>query len=328
MKSVKLSCLSLLGIILMLTGCNSMPDTTPVQPKTTEVTGTGDKQIAVVEELYNITARETSKGSGVWLLTTRIKFNTMSEELKVTDAPVLMLLDETDQPIADAVFKLGNNAVDTRSKTLFQEFAVKTDGTEQSFTFYLNLADKDQIIDILKKTKSFVVEVVGEGIGSGRATASSDTDEETDATAPSGVEVILPPSIKNNVEVVSASDVEIDSDSYPSISVTFKLSGKANTAALTGSTNQMWIVGVPQDASGASVRDIIPNYGEWRTDDSDGNEFKEFLEGEVGSTITMTFTGDNCTELFEKDQDKIDAGRNKVEKASAKVKKLKLKITN
>ncbi|MBR1468351.1 MAG: hypothetical protein IJ606_07000 [Bacteroidaceae bacterium] len=251
----------------------------------------------------------------------------MSDELKVTDAPILMLLDENNQPIADGVFKLGSNAVDTQSKTLFQEFAAKTDGTEQSFSFYLNLADKDLIIDILKKTKCFVVEVVGEGIGSG---SSSDTDdtivEETAST--SGIEVILPNSLNGKVEVVNVNGVNLDSNGYPEVDVSFKLVAKVSTSSLVGSTNQLWIAGIGQDANGVDVKDLLPNYKEWRTDDSDGTEFKSFLESEPGATITMTFTGENNVELFEIDQAKIDAGRAKTEAAAEKVKKFKLKINN
>ena len=35
----------------------------------------------------------------------------------------------------------------------------------------------------------------------------------------------------------------------------------------------------------------MPNYDQWRTNDSNGSEFKEFLEGEPGNTITLEFTG-------------------------------------
>ncbi len=327
MKTTKAYLLGLFGFIAMLAGCTSIPDATPVQPKSSEVIGTGDQQIAVVDELYNISVRETSKGSGMWILTTRIKFNTMSEELKVTDAPILMLLDENDQPIADGVFKLGSNAVDTQSKTLFQEFAAKTDGTEQSFSFYLNLADKDLIIDILKKTKSFVVEAVGEGIGSRRSSDAEDTVvEETVGSA--GIEVILPNSLNGKVEVINVNGVNLDSNGYPEVDVTFKLVAKVSTSSLVGSTNQLWIAGIGQDANGVDVKDLLPNYKEWRTDDSDGTEFKSFLESEPGATITMTFTGENNVELFEKEQAKIDAGRAKTEAAASKVKKFKLKLNN
>ena len=70
-----------------------------------------------------------------------------------------------------------------------------------------------------------------------------------------------------------------------------------------------------QTENGVDVKQLLPNYREWRTHDSDGSEFKSFLEGEIGETITLEFTGDN--ELSED-----------VEKDLEKVKKFKLLITN
>ena len=58
----------------------------------------------------------------------------------------------------------------------------------------------------------------------------------------------------------------------------------------------------------------MPNYNEWRSDDS---EFKTFLESEPGETINMTFTGSNAEESSES-----------VSSLCEKVNKFKLKITN
>lgn len=150
--------------------------------------------------------------------------------------------------------------------------------------------------------------------------------EETVGSA--GIEVILPNSLNGKVEVINVNGVNLDSNGYPEVDVTFKLVAKVSTSSLVGSTNQLWIAGIGQDANGVDVKDLLPNYKEWRTDDSDGTEFKSFLESEPGATITMTFTGENNVELFEKDQSKIDAGRAKTEAAASKVKKFKLKLNN
>lgn len=54
---------------------------------------------------------------------------------------------------------------------------------------------------------------------------------------------------------------------------------------------QVFIYGVPQDKNGRAISEIMPNYGEWRPNDSDGDKFKEFLKGDVDGTITLSFSG-------------------------------------
>ncbi|MBR3283862.1 MAG: hypothetical protein IKI60_00880 [Alloprevotella sp.] len=127
-------------------------------------------------------------------------------------------------------------------------------------------------------------------------------------------DIILPSALRGSVSVVPG-DMEVtkNSNGFPEVSITFKLNKKVNTAALASAYGQLWIVGVGQDAQGRDVKELLPNYNEWRTHDSDGKEFKEFLEDTPGSTITMTFTGS--------DDGDVDAG-------IAKVKKFKLKLTN
>ena len=77
---------------------------------------------------------------------------------------------------------------------------------------------------------------------------------------------------------------------------------------------QMWIIGIGQTENGVDVEELLPYYREWRSGDSDGKEFKEFLESEPDETITLEFTGDNKS-------------NNDVESDLEKVKKFKLKIT-
>jgi hypothetical protein len=93
----------------------------------------------------------------------------------------------------------------------------------------------------------------------------------------------------------------------------------------------MWIAGHALDSEGREIEDLNPKgitSREWRTDDN-GKEFKEFLEGNVGGTITMHFRGeDNIEDIFEKDQSVIEAGHNMVRNAAKEFKKFKLRITN
>lgn len=166
----------------------------------------------------------------------------------------------------------------------------------------------------------------------------SESTTTTTPTTPSYIaslqpeDVILPSQLKGKVEVLNGENdcipVEFSDNGYPEVTITFKLLEKVETAPLASSYGQLWIVGVGQDSAGRDVKDLLPNYGEWRTGDSDGSEFKSFLEGEPDETITLSFTGENNVELFEKDEAKIQAGREKTEAAMAKVAKFKLKITN
>lgn len=137
-------------------------------------------------------------------------------------------------------------------------------------------------------------------------------DNETEETKPS-LEVILPSTLKGKVEVAFCGEVTKSNYGFPEVEIGFKLLQTVNTSSLVSSYGQMWIVGVGQDEKGRDVKELLPNYGEWRTGDSNGKEFKEFLESEPGETINMTFTGGNDGDVSE--------GINKVAK-------FKLKITN
>ncbi|MBE6240602.1 MAG: hypothetical protein E7115_03800 [Bacteroidales bacterium] len=162
-----------------------------------------------------------------------------------------------------------------------------------------------------------------------------DTPEARRAKHPGYVlveNVKLPKSISGSVELVANEDgyfpIYLDEYNYPSIDFTFKLLKSVNTAPLSSAYGQMWLNGVPQKSNGANVKDLIPSYDEWRSDDSDGRQFKNFLEGEVGETITMTFTGENNIELFETDQSKINAGVAKTKAACKEVAKFQFFIVS
>lgn len=125
--------------------------------------------------------------------------------------------------------------------------------------------------------------------------------------------VLLPSPLKGKVEVISA-EKGTSSYGYPEMTITFKLLSKVNTRPLCSEGGQMWIYGVGETESGIAVKSLLPNYGEWRSHDSDGEEFKTFLEGDPDDTITMEFTGD-------KD------GSSNVAEDLEKVKKFKLKLS-
>jgi len=126
--------------------------------------------------------------------------------------------------------------------------------------------------------------------------------------------VLLPSQLKGKVEVINA-EKSVNSYGSPSMVITFKLLSKVNTSSMCSEYGQMWIIGIGQTENGVDVEELLPYYREWRSGDSDGKEFKEFLESEPDETITLEFTGDNKS-------------NNDVESDLEKVKKFKLKITN
>ncbi len=126
--------------------------------------------------------------------------------------------------------------------------------------------------------------------------------------------VLLPSQLKGKVEVINA-EKSVGDYGYPSMTVTFKLLSKVNTSSMLSEYGQMWIVGIGQTENGIDVKQLLPNYGEWRSGDSDGKDFKDFLESDPGETITLEFTGDKDS------SDDVSADLEKV-------KKFKLKITN
>ena len=317
--------LLLLAATWMLQSCDSTPESVSINAADIEVIGANDNQLKVVDEMYKLVQRETSKGSGMWLLNLRIKLNTGNQALEATDAPTIELLDNMGEPIDGCILKIGDNAMETKSKNDFAEFAKLTDGSEQTFGFFLNLTSLEKVNLIMKQVNTFRLNV---GEETSDSMIASDETEAREEIASEGIEAILPSNLQGKVEVVSVDGVDVDEYAYPEISVTFKLRQTVNTASLVSEYGQLWIVGVAQDVTGSDVKELLPNYKQWRSDDSDGEEFKQFLEDAPGNTITMHFTGDNGLDALENDASKIEAARSRVNDAASRVKKFRLKLVN
>ncbi len=167
---------------------------------------------------------------------------------------------------------------------------------------------------------------------SAEASSSSDTGNHLAVINVSNI--ILPPEISDAVTIVPQSGGNVYCDfnrvDFPEVGITFKLLKKVNTASMVNEYNQMWIVGFAMDGEGRDINELNPEdtAREWRTDDSDGKEFKKFLEGNIGSTITMNFTGESNFEALESDQSIIEAGKNRTRNAAKNFKKFRLKIKN
>lgn len=173
--------------------------------------------------------------------------------------------------------------------------------------------DSKELSDPAKIRLSSTVEEIEEPTNS-----SADEEATEEAKITTGnfelSNVLLPSQLKGKVEVIHA-EKSVGSLDYPSMEITFKLLSTINTSSMCSQYGQMWIVGVGQTENGVDVKELLPSYREWRSGDSDGREFKEFLESEPGETITLEFTGSNVSS-------------NDVKSALEKVKKFKLKIKN
>lgn len=206
---------------------------------------------------------------------------------------------------------LGNDATDVVfDEEQLEAIFVLREGESSAITFSIpkNIADK---IKAIKMSSKWDEDKETESQNEKSENEEAET-EETSSFELSNV--LLPSQLKGKVEVISA-EKSVSSYGYPSMEITFKLLSKVNTSSMCSEYGQMWIVGVGQTENGVDVKELLPNYREWRSGDSDGNEFKEFLESEPGETITLEFTGDKDSS-------------NDVESDLEKVKKFKLKITN
>ena len=123
--------------------------------------------------------------------------------------------------------------------------------------------------------------------------SSSEDGNEKSGLQPS--DIILPSQLKKFVEVINGAEGSLNitngAGDIPHLEITFKLLKKTSSKAYENPYGQVFIYGIPQDESGRSISEILPSYGEWRPDDSDGSKFKEFLNGDVGETITLSFSG-------------------------------------
>lgn len=155
-------------------------------------------------------------------------------------------------------------------------------------------------------------------------TGNTDTQKsETPAPAQTSFDlanITLPSQLKGKVELVEA---DLSAGKYgPEMSITFKLLEKVPTAGLVSEGGQMWIVGAGLNEKGAEVKTLMPTYKEWRTSDSEGSSFKNFLESDPGETITMEFNGASGDEWAVEQVPNLN-----VNEELKKVKKFKLFLT-
>ena len=306
-----------------------------IKPKTTKITGPLGEFFEVVNREYKYVNYENNTG----LLQLNVEIKRIKEggpkdaswssrptfTVSILDGDENVLATESTDVVfnRDALESLFALGVDETSPIAIQFDKKNTDGTA-----YFKVASKWDADEEESSNESDYAEIVEEEPAVEETSGMTvETGEIAAPTSKPSLDVSLPSALKGNVEIIAA-DKYIGDYGFPTVDVTFKLLKNVNTSGLCSSYGQMWIVGIGQDSNGVTVRDLLPSYDEWRSGDSDGHEFKDFLEGEVGETITLSFTGDNNTELFEEDQSKIDAGKAKTEAGLEKVEKFKLTLKN
>ncbi len=269
-------------------------DPIKVKPKSTKISGSLGEFFEVVDRTYKIRFEDSDYKISIEI--TRIKeggpavynaHSISSDQIAHEPKMFLKLFDLDGDEVADdeaGIFRLSDI------------FALSV-GESTTLTFNNGRVDTDPYI---KDASTFNISSTWDGINpksdSNTVSVSTTKSNKESSTKASGVEVILPSSLRGKVEVTHVSKAYPGEYGFAAIDVNFKLLQKVNvTPDMHGSpSGQVWIVGEVQDANGLTVKDLMPNYNEWRTDDSDGSEFKTFLQSEPGETINMTFTGSDA----------------------------------
>ena len=306
-----------------LVSCSSGVDPKKITPTSTEFTS-GDlaKYIEVVDQPSELLFDEKDGAIATQYIRLKVTLRMTKDGFKNVDArdinftgllsvATIYLVDENGSKIQDLSIK-------SEELLKLQKLLTGSEGDTQEIVFegeYHNGDDAPKWFEQASKFTPYLTADISTEGASSEVTESEETSESTEGASSFDLNnVLLPSQLKGKVEVISA-EKSVDSYGFPSMNITFKLLSKVNTSSMCSEYGQMWIVGVGQTENGVDVKELLPNYREWRSGDSDGKEIKGFLEGEPGETLTLEFTGSN-------------ESSSNVESDLEKVKKFKLKITN
>ena len=306
-----------------LVSCSSGVGSKEITATSTEFTS-GDlaKYIEVVDQPSELLFDEKDGAIATQYIRLKVTLRMTKDGLKNVDArdinftgllsvATINLVDENGSKIQDLSIK-------SEEVLKLQKLLTGSEGDTQEIVFegeYHNGDDAPKWFEQASKFTPYLTADISTEGASSEETESEETSESIEGASSFDLNnVLLPSQLKGKVEVISA-EKSVDSYGFPSMNITFKLLSKVNTSSMCSEYGQMWIVGVGQTENGVDVKELLPNYREWRSGDSDGKEIKGFLEGEPGETLTLEFTGSK------------DSSSN-VESDLEKVKKFKLKITN
>ena len=308
--------------MIMLVSCSGV-GSKQITPTSTEFTS-GDlaKYIEVVDQPSELLFDEKDGAIATQYIRLKVTLRMTKDGLKNVDArdinftgllsvATINLVDENGSKIQDLSIK-------SEELLKLKKLLTGSEGDTQEIVFegeYHNGDDAPKWFEQASKFTPYLTADISTEGASSEVTESEETSESTEGASSFDLNnVLLPSQLKGKVEVISA-EKSVDSYGFPSMNITFKLLSKVNTSSMCSEYGQMWIVGVGQTENGVDVKELLPNYREWRSGDSDGKEIKGFLEGEPGETLTLEFTGSN-------------ESSSNVESDLEKVKKFKLKITN
>jgi hypothetical protein len=307
----------------MLVSCSSGVATKEITPTSTEFTsGELAKYIEIVDQPSELTFSETEGSIPAQYIRLKVTLRLIKDGIKDVDArdidftgllsvATINLVDENGSSVQDL-------SVKNEDLLKLKKLLTGSVGDTAEIIFEGEFHNHDFAPKWFEQASKFTPYLTGDITTEGASSDETESDASTDTSEGNSSfdlsNVLLPSQLKGKVEIISA-EKSVGSFGYPKMEITFKLLSTVNTSSMCSEHGQMWIVGVGQTENGVDVKELLPNYREWRSGDSDGEEFKAFLESEPEETITLEFTGGNSSS-------------NDVSADLEKVKKLKLKITN
>ncbi len=312
-------------LAVVLASCSSGQGPKMISPTSTEFpSGELARYVEIVNEPSELSYAEKDGAIPTQYIRLKVKLKMVKDGFKDVDAQDI---DFTGLLSVAVVKLVDNNGVDVQELSVKYEELLKlkklltgNEGDTEVIVFEGEFHNSEDAPNWFNDAAQFTPYLAADI--SATTSASNETEKITEYSNEETVEesefgldnVILPSALKDKVEAIHA-EKSVGSYGFPTMEITFKLLSTVNTAPLCSEYGQMWIVGVGQTENGVDVKELLPNYREWRSGDSDGSEFKAFLEQEPGETITLEFTGS---------KDESDD----VESDLEKVRKFKLKITN
>lgn len=309
MKKLFVYSLAIAFLSMVMIGCGEKKskEKLSIKPEKTKIQGDLRDYYEVVDHEYVF-----KTGDGLSKLIIELKrTNTLLPDT-FKNAKVSSIYDYDDQ--TDLILGISSELLDENNGIIFKTEEASEDSEMKSL---FALAEGETASITLLVEDEFWIDGTWDRASKFRVNTYIQENDEKESEETSSFElsnVLLPSQLKGKVEVINA-EKSVGSYGYPSMEITFKLLSTVNTSSMCSEYGQMWIVGVGQTENGVDVKELLPNYREWRSGDSHGNEFKEFLESEPDETITLEFTGSK-------------ESSNDVESDLEKVKKFKLKITN
>ena len=306
----------------MITSCSSGVRSKEITPTSTEFTsGELAKYIEVVDQPSELTFAEKDGAIATQYIRLKVTLQMTKDGFKNVDARDIDFTSLLSVAIINLVDENGANVQDLSVKSedmlKLKKLLTGSEGDTEEFVFEGEYHNHDYAPKWFEQACQFTPYITGDisvESGSSSDVEMEENDMRTETPSFNLNNVLLPSQLKGKVEVINA-EKSVNSYGSPSMVITFKLLSKVNTSSMCSEYGQMWIIGIGQTENGVDVEELLPYYREWRSGDSDGKEFKEFLESEPDETITLKFTGNK-------------ESSNDVESDLEKVKKFKLKITN